>query len=114
MSIQFTESAARQIQKQLQKRGSGLGLRVGVKKVGCSGFAYTYDYADEVGPDDRAFSDHNTQIIIDRKSLEFMDGSTIDYVKEGLKQAFKITNPKVEATCGCGESFSVKSVNGER
>ncbi len=108
MSIQFTESAAQQIRRQLEKRGRGLGLRVGVKKVGCSGFSYTYDYADEIGPDDSAFTDHDTQIVIDRKSLEFMDGSTIDYVKEGLKQAFKIVNPNVEATCGCGESFSVK------
>jgi iron-sulfur cluster assembly protein len=108
MSIQFTESAARQIRKQLEQRGRGVGLRVGVKKVGCSGFAYTYDYADEIRSDDQLFQDHDTQIVIDRQSLEFMDGSTIDYVKEGLKQAFKISNPKVEATCGCGESFSVK------
>ena len=108
MTIQLTENAALQIRKQLEKRGRGLGLRVGVKKVGCSGFAYTYDYADEISPDDCAFEGHDTQVVIDRQSLEFMDGSTIDYVKEGLKQAFKITNPKVEATCGCGESFSVK------
>jgi iron-sulfur cluster assembly protein len=114
MSIQLTENAALQIRKQLEKRGRGLGLRVGVKKVGCSGFAYTYDYADEIGPDDRAFEGHDTRVVIDQLSLEFMEGSTIDYVKEGLKQAFKITNPKVEATCGCGESFSVKSVNGEQ
>jgi iron-sulfur cluster assembly protein len=108
MSIRFTESAARQIRSQLASRGRGLGLRVGVKKTGCSGFSYTYDYADEIRPEDVTFLHFDTRIVIDRQSLEFMDGSTIDYVKEGLKQAFKITNPRVDATCGCGESFSVK------
>ncbi len=108
MAIQLTENAARQIQKQLARRGRGIGLRVGVKDVGCSGFGYTYDYADEVRADDRMFEAHNAKVVVDAKSLEFLDGSTLDYVKEGLKQVFKFTNPNVDATCGCGESFSVK------
>lgn len=108
MAIQLTEDAARQIQKQLAKRGKGVGLRVGVKNAGCSGFAYTYDYADETRPDDRVFEAHDAKLVVDAKSLEALDGSTLDFVKEGLKQVFKFTNPNVDATCGCGESFSVK------
>ena len=108
MAIQLTEGAAKQIKDQLAKRGKGLGLRVGVKKVGCSGWAYTYDYADAVQNDDQVFEAHDTRVVIDGKSLEFMDGSTLDYVKEGLKQSFQFNNPNVDAMCGCGESFSVK------
>jgi iron-sulfur cluster assembly protein len=108
MVIQLTESAAKQIKAQLAKRGSGVGLRVGIKKVGCSGFAYTYDYADEVRAEDQVFAAHDTQLVVDGKSVEFLAGSTLDFVKDGLKQTFKFSNPNVEATCGCGESFSVK------
>ena len=108
MAIHLTENAAKQIQAQLAKRGRGTGLRVGVKKVGCSGFAYTYDYADGVGAGDQLFESHGTQLVVEGKSLDFLDGSTLDYVKEGLKQAFKWENPNVDAMCGCGESFSVK------
>ena len=109
MAIQLTESAAKQIQTQLAKRGRGLGLRVGVKKVGCSGFAYTYDYADDVRPEDHLFESHGMKVVVDGKSLDFLNGSTLDFVREGLKQAFKFENPNVDATCGCGESFSVKT-----
>ena len=108
MKIQLTESAAQQIQKQLVRRGRGIGLRDGVKDVGCSGFGYTYDYADEVRADDHLFEAHDAKVLVDAKSLETLDGSTLDFVKEGLKQVFKVTNPNVDATCGCGESFSVK------
>ena len=108
MAIQLTESAAKQIQKQLAKRGKGIGLRVGVKNTGCSGYAYTYNYADDVRDGDRLFETHDVKLVVDAKSLEFIDGSTLDYVKEGLKQVFKFVNPNVDATCGCGESFSVK------
>ena len=97
MAIQLTESAAKQIQTQLAKRGQGLGLRVGVKKVGCSGFAYTYDYADEVRADDQLFESHGTKVVVDAKSLGFSNGSTLDFVSEGLKQAFKFENPNVDA-----------------
>jgi iron-sulfur cluster assembly protein len=109
MTIRLTENAAQQIRKQLDKRGRGLGLRIGVKKVGCSGYAYTYDYADEVGPADERFEAHGTMVVVDRSNLEFMDGSTVDFVKDGLKQAFRIENPNVEATCGCGESVSFRN-----
>jgi iron-sulfur cluster assembly protein len=108
MTIRLTDSAANQIQTQLAKRGHGIGLRVGIKKVGCSGFAYTYDYADEVRPEDQVFESHGVKLVVDAKSFDFLSGSTLDYVKEGLKQAFKFENPNVDATCGCGESFSVK------
>lgn len=108
MTIQLTESAAKQIRTQLTKRGKGLGLRVGIKKVGCSGWAYTYDYADEVKADDKVFEAFDSKLVVDGKSLEFIDGSRLDFVKEGLKQTFKFENPNVDATCGCGESFSVK------
>lgn len=108
MAIQLTESAARQIRAQLAKRGRGIGLRVGVKEVGCSGFAYTYDYADEMGAGDSLFETHEAKIVVDAKSLGLLNGSTLDFVKDGLKQTFKFVNPNVDATCGCGESFSVR------
>jgi iron-sulfur cluster assembly protein len=108
MAILVTENAAKQIRGQLAKRGKGLGLRVGVKKVGCSGFAYTFDYADEVRADDRVYEAHDAKVVVGAESLPVMDGSRLDFVKEGLKQTFKFENPNVDATCGCGESFSLK------
>ena len=108
MAITLTESAAKRIQHQLTKRGKGLGLRVGVKKVGCSGFAYTFDYADEMRAGDQVFEAHDAKLVIDSDSLSFLDGSRLDFVKDGLKQTFKFDNPNVDGTCGCGESFSLK------
>lgn len=108
MKIELTENAAKQIRKQLATRGKGIGLRVGVKDVGCSGFGYTYDYADEVRAGDLTFEAHDAKLVVDAESLKTLDGSTLDFVKEGLKQVFKFDNPNVDATCGCGESFSVK------
>jgi iron-sulfur cluster assembly protein len=108
MTIRVTENAAKQIRTQIAKRGHGIGLRVGVKEVGCSGFAYTYDFADEVRPGDSLIEAHDASVVVDAASIAFLDGSTLDFVKEGLKQAFKVENPNVDATCGCGESFSVK------
>ena len=108
MAISVTENAARQIQSQLAKRGKGVGLRVGVKKVGCSGFAYTFDYADEIQSGDHSFEDHDAKVVVDADALSFLDGSRLDFVKEGFKQVFKFDNPNVNSTCGCGESFSVK------
>ena len=108
MAITLTQNAAQQIQGQLAKRGKGLGLRIGIKKVGCSGFAYTFDYADEVRAGDQLFESHNAKVVIDTDSLSLLDGSRLDFVKEGLKQSFKFDNPNVDNTCGCGESFSVK------
>lgn len=108
MAIQLTESAASQIRKALTKRGSGVGLRLGIKKVGCSGWAYVFDYADEIRPGDATFEAHDAKLVIDAESLAAMDGSVLDFRKEGLKEAFKVENPNVDAMCGCGESFSVK------
>ncbi len=108
MAIQLTESAAKQIRTQLAKRGSGVGLRLGIKKVGCSGWAYVFDFADEVRPGDATFEAHDAKLVIDAESLATIDGAVLDFRKEGLKEAFKIENPNVDATCGCGESFSVK------
>src|SRR3990170_3724233 len=108
MAITLTENAARQIRAQLAKRGKGLGLRVGIKKVGCSGFAYTFDYADEVRAGDQLFELNDAKVVIDADSLAFLDGSRLDFVREGFKQVFKFENPNVDSTCGCGESFSVK------
>jgi len=104
----MSEAAARQIQNQLAKRGKGLGLRVGVKKVGCSGLAYTFDYADEIEPGDQLFEAHDAKVVVDANALSFLDGSRLDFVKEGFKQVFKFDNPNVDSTCGCGESFNVK------
>jgi iron-sulfur cluster assembly protein len=112
MSITVTERAANQIRSQIAKRGRGIGLRVGVKKTGCSGFAYTYDFADEVRQGDRVVVAHDVKVLIDAESVAFLAGSTLDFVKEGLKQVFQFDNPNVDATCGCGESFSVKEKAG--
>jgi iron-sulfur cluster assembly protein len=108
MAIHVTENAARQIQKQLAQRGRGIGLRLGVKPVGCSGYGYAFDYADEVGAGDALFEAHGARLVVDRDSLALLDGSTLDFVREGFKHVFKVINPNAEATCGCGESFSVK------
>ncbi len=107
MSVSLTESAARQIQKQLIKRGQGIGLILGVKKSGCSGYAYTLDYADTLGESDTVFEDFGVKVIIPKNALELVDGIELDYRKEGINEAFKFNNPNVKGTCGCGESFSV-------
>jgi iron-sulfur cluster assembly protein len=107
MAIQLTERAAHQIQKSLAKRGKGLGLRVGVKQVGCSGWTYTFDYADQVGADDALFESHDAKLVIDGDALPYLDGSTLDFVREGMKESFKFDNPNVKSECGCGESFNV-------
>ena len=108
MAISVTENAARQIRNQLAKRGKGVGLRVGVKKVGCSGLAYTFDYADEMQPGDQLFEAHDAKLVVDADALTFLDGSRLDFVKDGFKQVFKFDNPNVDSTCGCGESFNLK------
>ena len=108
MAITLTENAAKQIQRQLEKRGKGIALRIGVKKVGCTGLAHTFDIADEIRPNDHSFESHNAQVVIDADSLVYLDGSRIDFVTEGLKQMYKFDNPNVDSECGCGESFNVK------
>jgi iron-sulfur cluster assembly protein len=108
MTMTLTEKAALQIQRQLEKRGKGIALRVGVKKVGCTGLAHTFDLIDEVGPGDHSFESHGARIVVNADSLEYLDGSRIDFVTDGLKQSFKFDNPNVDSECGCGESFNVK------
>ena len=107
MSITVTESAARQIQKQLEKRGSGLGLRLGVKPSGCSGYAYVLDYADEQADDEVVFEQHDVKVLVKQDDLDKLNGIQLDYAKEGFNEAFKFNNPNVKGMCGCGESFSV-------
>ena len=108
MAITLTEKAAKQIQSQLAKNGNGIGLRLGIKKVGCNGFAYTFDYAAQALAGDHVFESHDTMLVVDAATLPFIDGSHIDFVKEGFNESFKFDNPKAEGECGCGESFNLK------
>ncbi len=107
MSVSLTENAARQIKKQLEKRGKGLGLKLGVKKAGCSGYAYTIDYADTLNEGDTVFEDFGVKVIVAEDDLSFVDGIELDYRREGINEAFQFNNPNATGTCGCGESFSV-------
>jgi len=107
MAIQLTESAAERVRTQLQKRGSGLGLRLGIKRTGCSGFAYVVNYADEIRAGDAVFEDRGVKVLVDPDSLPLIDGTVVDFVKQGLNEAFKFKNPKAKGECGCGESFNV-------
>jgi iron-sulfur cluster assembly protein len=107
MAISLTASAAERVRSYLEKRGHGLGLRVGVKKTGCSGYAYVIDYADSIADDDSVFEDGGVKVIVDAGSLEIIDGTEVDFVKDGLNEAFKFRNPNVKGECGCGESFNV-------
>jgi iron-sulfur cluster assembly protein len=107
MSISLTESAATRVRTYLASRGTGLGLRLGVRKTGCSGFAYVVNYADNTRPDDVIFEDHGVKVFVDQASLTLVDGTVVDFVKQGLNEAFRFTNPNVKGECGCGESFSV-------
>ncbi len=108
MSISLTERAALQIQKQLLKRGKGVGLKLGVKKSGCSGFAYVLDYADELRDGESIFESYGVKVIVDRDDLKLIDGCELDYRREGINEAFQFNNPNVKGTCGCGESFTVE------
>lgn len=105
--ITLTENAARHVQGYIAKRGRGLGLRLGVKTVGCSGMAYKVDFADVLQAGDVRFESHGVALFVDPKSLAFIDGMEVDYGRDGLKEGFKFTNPNVKGECGCGESFSV-------
>jgi iron-sulfur cluster assembly protein len=107
MAISLTQSAAARVRSYLENRGHGLGLRVGVRKTGCSGYAYVIDYADAVTDDDCVFEKEGVKVIVDAKSLELIDGTEVDFVKDGLNEAFKFRNPNVKGECGCGESFNV-------
>jgi len=107
MSISLTESAAARVRSFLAARGHGQGLRLGVRRTGCSGFAYVVNYADEVQPDDVVFEDRGVKVFVDPSSLKLIDGTVVDFVKQGLNEAFRFRNPNVKGECGCGESFSV-------
>ena len=108
MAIELTENAARHIESMLQKRGHGLGLRLGTRKSGCTGFAYVVDYADEINDDDRVFESLGIKVVIDEKSLTLLDGIQLDYLKNNaINQGFEFNNPNVKDMCGCGESFNV-------
>jgi iron-sulfur cluster assembly protein len=107
MSITMTDAAAERVRKFLEKRGKGIGLRLGVKTSGCSGMAYVLEFADQVEPDDLVFEDHGLKIVVSPKSLVYLDGTELDFAKEGLNEGFKFNNPNVKDSCGCGESFSV-------
>lgn len=112
MAITLTESAARHIRNQIAKRGKGLGLRLGVKRVGCSGLAYTMDIADAVGAADALYESYDAKVIVDRDALPYLEGTKIDFRREGLSESFKFDNPNVTAECGCGESFSIDKSTG--
>ena len=107
MAVSLTDSARERVSSFLRSRGHGIGLRLGVKKTGCSGFAYVINYADEIEDSDAVFEQRGVKVIVDRKSLELIDGTEVDFVKEGLNEAFRFRNPNVTGECGCGESFSV-------
>ncbi|MDH5378130.1 MAG: iron-sulfur cluster assembly protein IscA [Gammaproteobacteria bacterium] len=107
MSISLTESAAVRVQSFLEKRGKGAGLRLGIKTNGCSGMAYVLEFCDEIEESDEVFEDHGVRIIVDKKSLIYLDGTELDYTKEGLNEGFKFNNPNEKGQCGCGESFTV-------
>ena len=107
MAITLTDNAAERVRNYLKMRGNGIGLRLGIRKTGCSGFAYVIDYADEIATGDIVFDSGGIKILVDKPSLEVIDGTEVDFVKEGLNEAFKFKNPQATGECGCGESFSI-------
>ncbi|OKP03977.1 iron-sulfur cluster assembly protein IscA [Xenorhabdus eapokensis] len=107
MSISLTESAAQRISAFLTNRGKGVGLRLAVRTSGCSGMAYVLEFADTINEEDQVFEDKGVKVIVDGKSIIYLDGTELDFVKEGLNEGFKFNNPNVSSECGCGESFHV-------
>lgn len=107
MSITITEAAADRVQAYLANRGKGLGIRLSVRTSGCSGMAYEMEFVDELQEDDQVFEDRGVQVVIDPKSLVYLDGTEVDYAREGLNEGFKFNNPNAKSECGCGESFNV-------
>jgi iron-sulfur cluster assembly protein len=105
--ISITEIAAKRVQDFLTKRGSGVGVRLGVKTTGCSGLAYTLEFVDDIEDSDQVFDSQGVRIIVDSKSFVYLDGTELDFVKEGLNEGFQFNNPNVKDSCGCGESFTV-------
>lgn len=107
MAISMTTAAAERVRHFLENRGKGLGLRVGIKTTGCSGLAYVLEFVDELNQDDEVFEDQGVKLIVDGKSLIYIDGTELDFTREGLNEGFKFNNPNVNGECGCGESFTV-------
>jgi len=107
MSVTLTESAARHVTRYLSRRGKGVGVRLGVKTTGCSGLAYTLEYADDFAPEDVIFEDRGIKVLVDPKSMAYIDGTQLDFAREGLNEGFKFLNPNERDRCGCGESFRV-------
>ena len=107
MAITLTSAAAAHVAGMLEKRGHGVGLRIATKKSGCSGYAYEVDYADAIGGEDRVFESHGVKVVVDPKSLPYLEGTELDFTREGLNEGFKFNNPNVKDACGCGESFNV-------
>ncbi|MCK5876327.1 MAG: iron-sulfur cluster assembly protein IscA [Candidatus Marithrix sp.] len=107
MAIIITENAAKHIQKSLANRGKGIGLRLGIKTSGCSGMAYAVEFADQIEEHDQVFESYGIKIIVDPKSLIYLEGTKLDFVREGLNEGFKFDNPNIKGECGCGESFAV-------
>lgn len=107
MAITLTEPAAERVKSFLENRGKGVGLRLGVKTMGCSGMGYVLEFVDEINDDDEVFEDHGVKVIVDKKSLVYIDGTELDYTRDGLNEGFQFKNPNEEGQCGCGESFTV-------
>ena len=107
MSVTLSPAAADRVSSFLKQRGHGVGLRLGIKKTGCSGYAYVVNYAEAIGTDDVVFEDRGVKVVVDKASLPMVEGTEVDFVKQGLNEAFKFRNPKAKSECGCGESFSV-------
>lgn len=107
MSVTLTEAAAKHVQKYLARRGKGVCLRLGVKTSGCSGIAYKLEFADQVEPDDKVWESFGVKVLVDEKSLPYLDGTELDYTREGLQEGFKFHNPNEKSRCGCGESFQI-------
>ncbi|WGW65981.1 iron-sulfur cluster assembly protein IscA [Pseudomonas aeruginosa] len=107
MAISMTEAAAKHVQRSLEGRGKGEGIRLGVRTTGCSGLAYVLEFVDELAVEDLVFENHGVKVIIDPKSLVYLDGTELDFTREGLNEGFKFNNPNVRGECGCGESFNV-------
>lgn len=107
MAITLTEAAAERVKHFLDKRGTGVGLRLGVRTSGCSGMAYVLEFVDRIEDDDQVFEDHGVKVVVDPKSLVYLDGTELDFAREGLNEGFKFNNPNVKDECGCGESFNV-------
>ncbi|MBN8455190.1 iron-sulfur cluster assembly protein IscA [Accumulibacter sp.] len=107
MAVTLSERAATHVASYMVKRGKGIGLRLGVRTSGCSGMAYKLEFADVAQPDDIEFESHGVKVLIDPKSLPYLDGTELDYAREGLNEGFRFNNPNVKDACGCGESFNV-------